>query len=186
MRLYEDRLFRRAQSVCARLPAEADDVAQETFLAAFKKLPGFRAESGLGTWLYRIATNLCWMKMREERSKHSVPLTEGDAGSHPPSERFHDRSPGPEEAARKGELRLAVSQALGLLPVEHRLVLTLRDIEGLSAQETARALKLSVAAVKSRLHRGRRMLKDSLDAYLRGRTSAPNARRRRASHTPPG
>lgn len=173
IRRYEDRLYRRAKSVCARLPAEADDVYQETFLTAFKKLPAFRAESGLGTWLYRIASNLCWMKLRKERAKPYIPIPEQGHGSKEASEQLRDRSAGPEESARRKELRLAVSKALGLLAPDYRLVLTLCDVEELSARETGRILRLSIPAVKSRLHRGRRMLKDRLDAYLRGGAPSP-------------
>lgn len=166
IRRYEDRIFRLAHSVCAGLPAEAEDVYQETFLTAFRKIRGFRSESGLGTWLYRIASNLCWMRFRRSKREPAVPLLD-----RPPDERgrrpqFRDWALTPEEAAKKKELRLAVQRALGQLPVDYRLVLTLRDIEGLSNEESARVLKLSVAAVKSRLHRGRMFLRDRLDPYM--------------------
>lgn len=150
---YEDRIFNLAQKVCVGLPAEAEDVYQETFLTAFKKLPKFRAESDLGTWLYRIASNLCWMRHRKKKAERLEPLLE----------RHHGREAGPEEVSRKKALREAVEAALGELPVEQRLVLVLRDIEGLSGEQTAKAMKLSVAAVKSRLHRARLFLRRRFD-----------------------
>jgi len=165
---YEDRIFNLAHKVCVGMPAEAEDVYQETFLTAFKKLSRFREDSNLGTWLYRIASNLCWMRLRKQRSEPVVPILdhphhhdeEPDAAT---GAQFRDWSDGPEELARKKVLREAVEAALADLPVDYRLVVVLRDIEGLSAEETAQVMKLSVPAVKSRLHRGRLFLRDRLD-----------------------
>ncbi|MDD5302796.1 MAG: sigma-70 family RNA polymerase sigma factor [Elusimicrobia bacterium] len=161
---YEDRIYRLAKSVCTGLPAEADDVYQDTFLTAFKKLKSFRGDSELGTWLYRIASNLCLMRRRKKIREPFVPLLDR-AHDHDdaPAHQFRDWSPTPEEAANKKELALKVSGALAKLPMDYRLVLTLRDVEGLSAGETAKILKLSVPAVKSRLHRGRLFLRDEFE-----------------------
>lgn len=167
IRRYEDRIFRLAKNVCSGLPAEAEDVYQETFLTAFKKLGAFRSDSGLGTWLYRIAANLCWMRFREKKREPFVPLLDERK-----ARGGHDAdiwSATPEEAAKKKELSAAVAKALGELPVDYRLVLTLRDIEGLSGEETARILKLSLPAVKSRLHRGRLFLRDRLGPHVGGK-----------------
>ncbi|MFA6092572.1 MAG: sigma-70 family RNA polymerase sigma factor [Elusimicrobiota bacterium] len=158
VRKYEDRIFRLARSVCAAAPSEADDVHQETFLTAFKKIGDFRGEAGLGTWLQRIAANLCWMRLRDKKRAKLVPLPGGEDGEGGGD--LPDLSPLPEEAARKTQLREAVIKALSELPEDYRLVVTLRDVEGLCAEETAKALDLSVAAVKSRLHRGRSLLRD--------------------------
>jgi RNA polymerase sigma-70 factor, ECF subfamily len=165
---YEDRIFNLARKVCAGMPSEAEDVYQETFLTAFKKLPHFRSESSLGTWLYRIASNLCWMRFRKKRREPVVPILDHphahDDDEYPGGgPLFHDRSGGPEELSRKKALREAVEAALGDLPIDYRLVVVLRDIQGLSSEETAKVMKLSVAAVKSRLHRGRLFLRDRLD-----------------------
>lgn len=161
---YEDRIYRLAKSVCTGLPEEADDVYQDTFLTAFKKLKSFRGDSELGTWLYRIASNLCLMRRRKKSSEPFVPLLDrphdhDGAAAH----QYRDWSPTPEEAANKKELVEKVSGALAKLPMDYRLVLTLRDVEGLSAEETAKILKLSVPAVKSRLHRGRLFLRDEFE-----------------------
>jgi len=165
---YEDKIFNLAHKVCAGMPSEAEDVYQETFLTAFKKLPHFRADSNLGTWLYRIASNLCWMRLRKKRGEPVVPILDiphhhdGDSDSDS-GPLFRDWSDGPEELSRKKALREAVEAALGDLPIDYRLVVVLRDIQGLSNEETAKVMKLSVAAVKSRLHRGRLFLRDRLD-----------------------
>ena len=157
VRRYEDRMYRLVRSVCGSAPAEADDVYQDTFLTAYKKLSSFQGRSELGTWLYRVAANLCFMRLRAKQTRPgSVSLGAMD----PP-----DPLPGPEEAVRKKELSAAVARALGALPPDQRLVVTLRDLEGLSAAETARSLGLSVPAVKSRLHRGRLALRRSLAPY---------------------
>ena len=164
VRRYESRIFSLAKNVCAGLPAEAEDVYQETFLTAFKKIRGFRGESELGTWLYRIAANLCFMRHRKKKREPFVPLLDrphdhDDGKTH----QFRDWEPTPEEVAGKKELAEQVAKALAALPVDYRLVLMLRDVEGLSNEKTAEILKLSVAAVKSRLHRGRLFLRDEFE-----------------------
>lgn len=173
VRRYEDRIYRLAKTVCAGLPAEADDVYQETFLTAFKKLKGFRQEADLGTWLYRIAANLCFMRHRKKKREPFVPLLDRPHDhdeEHAPFE-FPDWEPTPEEAARKKELVEQVGRALAALPVDYRLVVTLRDVEGLSNEKTARILDLSVAAVKSRLHRGRLFLRQEFERAFSSKES---------------
>ena len=136
---YEDRIYRLAKTVCAGLSAEADDVYQDTFVTAFKKLKNFRGDSELGTWLYRIASNICLMKRRKKGSEPFVPLLDRPHDHEDgPAHQFRDWAPTPEEAANKKELIGKVSAALAKLPMEYRLVLTLRDVEGLSAEETAK------------------------------------------------
>jgi RNA polymerase sigma-70 factor (ECF subfamily) len=162
---YEDRIYRLAKSVCAGLPAEADDVYQETFITAFEKLKGFRGDSDLSTWLYRIASNICFMRHRRKKREPFVPLLDSphDHDEDGKAHQFRDWEPTPDEIAGKKELVAQVGKALSALPVEYRLILTLRDVEGLSNEETAKILKLSVAAVKSRLHRGRLFLRDQFE-----------------------
>lgn len=164
---YEDRIYRLAKTVCSGLSSEADDVYQDTFVTAFKKLKSFRGDSELGTWLFRIASNLCLMKRRKKGSEPFVPLLDRPHDHEDgPAHQFRDWSPTPEEAAHKKELIDKVSGALAKLPMDYRLVLTLRDVEGLSASETAKILKLSIPAVKSRLHRGRLFLRDEFERSL--------------------
>ncbi len=166
VRRHEDRIYRLARSVCASMPAEADDVYQETFLTAFRKLKSFREDAELSTWLYRIASNLCFMRHRRRKREPFVALLDR------PHDHDHDEGlalgvadgePTPEEAAGKKELSAAVAAALARLPVEYRLVVALRDVEELSAAQAAKALKLSVPALKSRLHRGRMFLRAELE-----------------------
>jgi RNA polymerase sigma-70 factor (ECF subfamily) len=154
IRRYEDRIFRLAQKVCARAPEEADGVHQETFVTALEKIQQFENRSTLGTWLYRIAANLCFMRLRAKSRTMALPLDSDDL--------LEDPAPDPASAAARAELQNAVVRALEALPSDYRLVVTLRDIEGLSAEETSKILKLSIPAVKSRLHRGRLYLREKL------------------------
>ena len=165
IRSHQDAIYRMARHVCAAAPGEADDVFQDTFVTAFKKLKQFRGDSDLKTWLYRVASNLCLMRYRKKAARPEVPMLDrpDDEGNLRPAD-FPDAAPAPEEAARRKELTDAVASALAELPVDYRLVLTLRDVEGLSAEETAKILKLTVPAVKSRLHRGRLFLRDRFQA----------------------
>ncbi|MDX6767958.1 MAG: sigma-70 family RNA polymerase sigma factor [Elusimicrobiota bacterium] len=165
IRGYQDPIYRMARHVCAAAPGEVDDVFQDTFLTAFKKLKQFRGDADLKTWLYRIASNLCLMRYRKKAARPEVPMLDrpDDDGNLVPAD-FPETAPAPEEAARRRELTDAVASSLAELPVDYRLVLTLRDVEGLSAEETAKILKLSVPAVKSRLHRGRLFLRDRFQA----------------------
>ena len=99
------------------------------------------------------------MRFRKKRGEPVVPILDEPGGA----ARIRDWSDGPEELSRKKALREAVEAALGDLPIDYRLVVVLRDIQGLSGEETAKVMRISVAAVKSRLHRGRLFLRDRLD-----------------------
>lgn len=156
VRRYDERMYRMVRSVCVSAPAEADDVYQDTFLTAYKKLSSFAGRSELGTWLYRVAANLCFMRLRAKKSRPTARLED-----HAP----RDPDGTPEEAVRKKELADAVAASLAALPPEHRLAVVLSDIEGLSAAEAAGRLALSVPAFKSRLRRGRLALRARLAAF---------------------
>ena len=161
IRNYENKIFSLAHHVCAGMPSDAEDVYQETFLSAFKNIKGFKNRSNLGTWLYRIAANLCWVRFRKKKREPVVSILDRNRTNEDEIQwEFKDWFPNPEEISRKKELQEAVAKALSELPSDYRLVLTLRDIEGLSAEETAKILKLSIPAVKSRLHRGRIYLRE--------------------------
>lgn len=153
-------------SLAARLvgPAEAEDIVQETFLRAYRGLESFRGESSLKTWLYTIALNRVrarhgtLARIRELFSSRS--RTDDDM----PSEIDLAADPGdtPEETAVKRDQRARLRQAVQNLPEEFRLAVVLRDLEGLSYGEVAEALKVPIGTVRSRLARGRSMLKEKL------------------------
>lgn len=147
--------------------ADAEDVLQETFLSAFKSIDRFEARSSLSTWLYRIATNAALMRLRrKEPDQVSVDEpTERDDGELLPRQ-FFDFCCLPEDDLLREEAREEMARAIDELPVTLRSVFVLRDIEGLSTEETAATLELSISAVKSRLMRARLKLRERLSLYF--------------------
>lgn len=147
--------------------ADAEDVLQETFLSAFKAIDRFEARSSLSTWLYRIASNAALMRLRrKEPDQVSVdePM-ERDDGDLIPRQLF-DFCCLPEDDLLRDEAREEMARAVDELPATLRSVFVLRDIEGLSTEETANALDLSISAVKSRLMRARLKLRERLSKYF--------------------
>lgn len=148
-------------------PQDAEDVLQNTFLKAFQHLGGFEGRSSLSTWLYRIASNEALMLVRKQRPEVSLAdtLAEDEDGEEYSPVEFSDWCCLPEEELLSSEARAALDKAIGRLPENLRIVFLLRDIEGLSIQETVEALGLSEAAVKTRLLRARLRLRDELGGY---------------------
>lgn len=154
--------------------SDAEEVLQETFLSAWQNLPNFRGESAFGSWLYRICANFCLMRLRRKK----VEATEAEAQQLGGEPRFdsegsllatpsYDWTRGTEEKALDNELRVAIERATAKLPDEHRTVFLLKDIEGLSYEEIAETLGTTVPAVKSRLHRARLALRETIDAFYK-------------------
>jgi RNA polymerase sigma-70 factor (ECF subfamily) len=147
--------------------ADAEDVLQETFLSAFKSIDQFQEQSSLSTWLYRIATNAALMRLRrKEPIQVSVdePVESEDGDLIP--RQFFDFCCLPEEDLLRDEARAEMARAIEELSPALRSVFVLRDVEGLSTEETAEALDLSVSAVKSRLMRARLKLRERLSLYF--------------------
>lgn len=139
--------------------AEAEEIAQDVFLRAHRALPGFRGEAKLSTWLYAIASRLCLTRLAAgERS--FIRQGEDSVVRLP-----HDAS-GPDALLEQTELDAALHRAIAELPDERRIVVVLRDLEGLSYEEIADALDLPTGTVRSRLHRARLDLKDKLERFL--------------------
>jgi RNA polymerase sigma-70 factor (ECF subfamily) len=139
--------------------AEAQDVAQEAFLRAHRALRDFRGEARLTTWLHAIASRLCLTRLgagERRLTRHG----EEALG------RLPDAGPGPDHAAEQGELQEALERAIAELPDERRIVVVLRDVEGLGYDEIAAALGVPIGTVRSRLHRARLDLKDKLERFL--------------------
>jgi len=147
--------------------ADAEDVLQETFLSAFKAIDRFEARSSLSTWLYRIASNAALMRLRrKEPEQVSVdePLERDDGDMMP--RQFFDFCCLPEDDLMRLEAREEMMRAVEDLSPTLKSVFVLRDIEGLSTEETAAALDLSISAVKSRLMRARLKLREQLSVYF--------------------
>lgn len=160
VRRHEARVFRFGLRMCGNAE-DGRDVAQQTFVAMVRSLAGFRGESELSTWLYTIARRFC---LKARRRPASAPAREESLESLDPADRDAIRSPvrDPEETLASREISDALSAALAALPPAQREVLILRDMEGLTAPEVSRALGIGVAAVKSRLHRARRVVEARL------------------------
>ena len=146
---YQDKIYGLANHVCLGLKSEADDVYQETFISAFKNIKSFKGKSGFGTWLYRIAANNCWMKYRKKKREKLVSLEDVHG--------LEDLAS--VDAVRRKELSESVAKGLSKLSVDFRLAITLADIQGLSMEEAAKVLKITVPAFKTRLFRARQTLK---------------------------
>lgn len=150
-------------------PTEAEEVVQDTMLAAFEKLATFRGASSFKTWLYRIATNTALMRVRKHK-RDPEPLPEEWEKPGDPRPWTDD----PEAVLQQSELRQVLDGALESLPDIYRTAFWLRDVEGLSNQEVADVLGLTLPAVKSRVLRARLHLRDRLAPYFeeRGRRGA--------------
>jgi RNA polymerase sigma-70 factor (ECF subfamily) len=163
--------------------ADAADVTQEVFLKAFRGIRGFRRGSSLKTWLYRITVRealnqrrWCW---RHHRQQSSIDAETEDG--HPALE-LEDPESTPFEQLAARELQAAIRGALASVPAQFRSAVILRDLEGLSYEEVAEVLEVSVGTVKSRILRGRRALREILAPLLeRERRLPPHAREIRSS-----
>jgi RNA polymerase sigma-70 factor (ECF subfamily) len=154
-----ERYRRRVYSLACRLvgPREADDLAQEVFIAAYKALPGFRKQSTFSTWIYRITVHICSHHLRRRKIDTSE-LEE----YHADGDREHD----PERCALQGELRDRVHGAIDRLPYKLRLVVALRDLHGLSYEEIAGVVGCPIGTVRSRLHYATQRLAGDLSPYV--------------------
>jgi len=149
---------------------DASDVLQETFLQAFKKLPGFKSKAKFSTWLYRIAVNICLMRKRRQKKIKTVSLDVPILTKQEDEIRRElrdDWSKSPLASLESEEVKRALSNAIDSLPEEYRTVFILRGVNGFSNEEVANALKISLPAVKSRLHRARLFLRDKLSEYFK-------------------
>ena len=163
---YVDLIYRFAHRLCGESEA-AKDIVQETFLNAYRGIKGFRGDAQLSTWLYTIASHAC-MRMRRKRKgepkrelslEEFVPTSEGEFRLQVPVEGLS-----PEQALQNKQLRRILDHAIGTLPAKYRMVLVLRDMEGLSAKEVGAIMRLNERAVKSRLHRARLFVRKELSA----------------------
>jgi len=162
-RPYERAVFLSALSL-TRNEADAEEVAQEAMLKAFKNIRGFRREAKFSTWLIQIAINEAKMKIRKNRRHLYESMEEpliSDDGDYIPKD-FADWREIPSEALERKELRDALASALNSLPEKYRTVMMLRDVQHLSIAETAQVLGISEANVKTRLSRARLQMRDAL------------------------
>jgi RNA polymerase sigma-70 factor, ECF subfamily len=164
---YQSKVFSMALSFTRNREA-ADDLAQEVFLKAYLALPKFHGRSEFGTWLYRISINHIRDYLRKKSRAKEVPLDDVRELAFSDKEQT-DRA----EQERDAEARRTLVQRFVQgLPEKYRVILTLRDIQGLAYEEIARILRLSPGTVDSRLHRARRMLRGKMAPHLAGEGGA--------------
>lgn len=166
MQRHNRRLYRVARAVI-RDDAEAEDVVQESYLRAFSHLHEFRGEASVETWLTRIVLNEALGRLRRRRK--TVDLSVLDAGGEgsrivlfPGVERSSD----PEVDAARAQIRRVIERAVDDLPPAFRAVFVMRDVEGMSVEETASYLGIRPETVKTRLHRARRLLRNALAGHF--------------------
>jgi RNA polymerase sigma-70 factor (ECF subfamily) len=166
---YGDRVYRLAMRITGQ-PADAEEIAQDALWAAARKIHLFKGEAAFGSWLYRITANAAYQKLRARKGRQQeitwddlLPGVEANGLHFKPMEDWSARV---DETARRRELREVLTQAIETLPPDYRTALVMHDVEGLSNLEIAETLKISLPAVKSRLHRSRLFLRQRLaDGY---------------------
>ncbi|HEX4385527.1 MAG TPA: sigma-70 family RNA polymerase sigma factor [Myxococcales bacterium] len=163
---YQRRIYQLALGM-TKDPDDAMDIAQETFVRVHKYLPSFKGDSSFFTWTYRIATNLCLDAQRKKSRTERVDVEEGDeaeieAAMDPPSHALA----GPQRQALNEELKGKMDEALASLSENHRAILLLREVDGLSYEELAKVLEIRKGTVMSRLFHARLKMQNKLREYL--------------------
>ena len=165
MRRNNRRLFRAARGIIGS-DWEAEEVVQDAYVKAFQALGAFREEAAIGTWLTRVAINEAKGRLRARRE--TLPLTELDDKAMGEIIQFPSvaANADPERQAAIGEIRILLESAIAALPAPFREVFILRQVEGLSTEETAHVLSIEPETVKTRLHRARMRLRQALQDEL--------------------
>lgn len=167
---YGDRVYRLALRITGS-NEDAEEVAQDALWTAARKIATFKGEAAFGSWLYRIAANAAYQKLRARKGKaHEIAMDDvlpafDEAGRH--FEPMADWSERVDEQALQGELRRVLGAAIDELPADYRTALVMHDVEGLSNPDIAEALGISLPAVKSRVHRSRLFVRKQLAEYMK-------------------
>ena len=166
---YEDKIFRLAYRF-VRNETEAKEILQDTFLSIWRKLDTFKGDAQFSSWLYRVAANAALMRLRAQKrhpevSTEELPIDFLDNYGHLPAggENWAKR---PDDELQSEELRRHIQAAVDELPEIYRTVFLIRDVEGLSTEETAEVLQISIPTVKTRLHRARLALRETITKYF--------------------
>ena len=171
---YETLVYSFAFKVC-RDSEKADETWQDTFVNVYRKIHQFDGRSKFSTWIYSVVVNSCKMKRRQRKldqasisidapgTGHDHSGVENDGQAVQTISSWRDT---PLDSVMDKELRTLLDSAIQKLPYDYRVVFVLRDVEGLSAEETGRILKLSIPAIKSRLRRARVFLRERLNPYM--------------------
>ena len=166
---YENAIFTFGLKMCGHLQ-DAEDIVQETFLNAFRYLDGFRQETKLRNWLFKIAARVCQKKRRKKKYEPDRELSLETLGRSDGSEGtfdIPDWSQLPSDVVLTAELKQVIRDAIVSLPPKYRFVFNLRDIQGFNTEETADIMGISTQSVKTRLHRARLFLREKIATRYR-------------------
>ena len=168
---YGDKVYRLAMRITGSRE-DAEEAAQDALWSVARKIDMFKGESAFGSWIYRIAANAAYQKLRSRKAKsHEIALDDvlpalTADGRH--FEPMDDWSRRVDEHAMQGELRRVLEEAIDSLPADYRTALVMHDVEGMSNPDIAETLGISLPAVKSRIHRSRLFVRQKLAAYMEG------------------
>ncbi len=171
MQKYEGKVYRLALGMMKNRE-DALEAVQDAFLSVHQKIGTFKGESTFSTWLYRVALNATYMRLRSRARHEKVESLDGLEdqfdGSGDPWATPGDWSERADDAVFRKEISAVVKEAVAELPEEYRAIFTMRDLDGLSNQEVAEVLGLTVAATKTRLHRARLFLRERISRHFQG------------------
>jgi len=163
-----DRYSQKVHNLAIRLTRSEEDteeVLQDVFVTIYRKIASFEAKSAFSSWLYRITVNTAFMKLRRYRRQNLISFDEYEMHL---EDKIHSNGNGTSQLTSLGsqdELRQTIQRAVNKLPYEYKLIFILRDVDGLSNQAVSEIMQLSVAAIKSRLHRSRLILRKRLRSF---------------------
>ena len=157
---YETRIVRLVRGMVPE--SDVEDVTQEAFLKAYRKLGNFDGRSSFYTWLYRVTANTAMDWRKRERHRRHAPLPEGPEGD----DAVPSAEAGPERSASRRELAARIDAAIEALPEKYHEILVMREVEGLSYEEIAERLDMSKGTVESRLFRARERLREKLAPWM--------------------
>ena len=163
---YADRAYGLASRMLKN-QEDAEEVLQDVFTTVFKKISSFEGKSSFASWFYRITVNSALMKIRKRKQNRSIALEDAIPAFHDSSSLRTSDTQEADVLTQRKQIQQALEEAISKLPEEYRGVYVLRDIDGLSSRQVGKMLKLSIPAVKSRLHRGRLMLRRKLAKLYR-------------------
>jgi RNA polymerase sigma-70 factor (ECF subfamily) len=155
---------------------DAEEVVQDVFVTVFRKIEGFERKSAFSSWLYRVTMNTAFMKIRARNRRKAISLEDLDPNVQLNYAGERSDTTDTDYLSCRHELRRELQVAVDKLPEEYRAIFILRDVDGLSNQVVSEVLGLSVPAVKSRLHRSRVLLRESLQGYYDSYTTGNDHR----------
>lgn len=161
---YSAKVFNLAMRI-TRNQEDAEDVLQDVCTTVFTKISSFEGKSQFSSWLYRVAMNSSFMKIRSRKRKRTVSIEDLDPSSNQNWGTNRSELTDIDTMTTRHELREAIERAVDGLPDEYKAIFVLRDIDGLSNQSVSEVLELSVPAVKSRLHRSRLLMREKLQPH---------------------